>query len=202
MLQAILFAVVALLIWYLLVLVMRGLFWCGRKLDATEKWWKASYGKSNDILDAGDMDLFGKLGRFNNAQFMVMPKVEAWRVLAPKHVSKLRLWDHLKMKEEIDFVIFYKQKFTKDGGDKKQIVPVCGVLAPGTGKSSWRKWLTNAFTRAKIPLIDLKPEDLDKENLTDEVINALTKAAPIPDWTPDLIRASMAPKFPPEVLKK
>jgi hypothetical protein len=166
-----------------------------------EKNWQARYGKTSSMLDDEDVDVYGKLGKFNNAQFMVMPKVEAKKILTPKHVAKLRFWDKENLKGKIDFVIFHKQKTTKNGEPKKQIVPVCAIIEPQSGSADWRAWVKDALDRAKIPVIQLSQDDLKKDSLIDDVIVAMTKAPPIPDWTPDLIRASMAPKFPPEVLK-
>lgn len=201
-LQAILIAVVVLLVWFAFVLIYRGLVWFGTSIFDFNKNLNAHYGKRTDLLDGNLFELMGRIGRFNSGHFAVMPMVEAEKVLEPRHISHLKPWNILRMRQEIDFVIYHKQKMDKSGKPKLGMVPACGVMLRRDGNDAWCDWLNDAFKRAKVPFLLVEQQQLDDgEDMIEKVTQALISAPPVPDWTRDLIKISMAPKFPPETLK-
>lgn len=202
MLQTALIVVVVLLIGFALWLLIRSVVWCAIKVDGWKKQWDARFGKRTDLLDENLFELMGRIGRFNSGHFAVLPMVEAEKVLEPKHVSHLKPWNILRMRQEIDFVIYHKQKLDKAGKPKVGMVPACGVMLKRDGNGAWCDWLKDAFKRAKVPFVLVEQQQLDNgEDMIEKVTQALIEAPPVPDWTRDLIKISMAPKFPPETLK-
>lgn len=199
--QIAIFIVLIVLFGLSLWLLAMGIFKLGEKVEAVNRWRKATYVKAGDLLKEPELAVLRKLGKFNSGHFEVVAKVKAKQIIAPAHISNVKFWNHEKLKKEIDFVIFHKQKVNKDGEEKNGFKPVCAILCPKDEDDDWRKWLDDACMRAKIPLMQLKPDDPDDPPLHERVILAISKAGPIPEWVIDALKVSMAPKFPPETLK-
>jgi len=189
----------------LLWLLALGVFKVGEKVEGVNRSRKQTYKPYDGVLKADEeLIVLRSLRKFNSGHFEVVPKMRVKKVLKPQHIAKLRVWNHEKMKKEIDFVIYHKQNTNKRGDKEDVFLPICGIICPSNNKGPWVKWLDDAFMRAKTPLLCLTAEDLEEgaRPIHEQVILKLASPGPVPPWTIDALKASLAPKFPPETLNR
>ncbi|GEM_PF-4114757 len=190
----------------LLWLLAMGVFKVGEKVEGVNRKRKQTYKPMPEGVLEGDEErkVLHALRKFNGPHFEVVSKVRVKKVLEPQHFAKVRVWNHERMRKEIDFVIYHKQTINKSGKEEGAFSPICGIICPKNNEEPWVDWLDYAFTRAKVPLLRLKEDDLadDARPIQEQVILKLASPPPVPAWTIDALKGALAPKVPPETLDK